>query len=404
MSTTEIIIVGGSLAGLSLALACARRGMHVRVLERSEGRVTGGDSLSVDLDVVTAVVGHDPRVEPVLPVVPAYRELTTWPALYNWLRDLALATSAITLEEGKTVVQVETLGTIARATLDDGTQRTGAVIIGADGYRSTVRQAITPKAPYARYAGYLVWRGLVEESSLSQPVSWPSDGGLWIDLVGGYRLVAAVLPGRDGSMEPGRRQVTFAWFDVHHNELVRRSGCLTPEGEIVGTLGRRTIDETVRNELAALTPQLWPEVWAEAVAVGVSSSEVLSGAPIAEYKPTQLASGLLAIIGDAAHVVSPMTGRGFLTGVEDGGLLARILADRQPGNRAFKHYNNMNGFGCRSWRLWSIIRQKSAPALCDIPRINQEAWHNRATALMSSPFVVWCPSAIAALSPPSSAV
>lgn len=344
MSTTEIIIVGGSLAGLSLALACARRGMHVRVLERSKGRVTGGDSLSVDLDVVSAVVGHDPRVEPVLPVVPAYRELTTWPALYNWLRDLALATPSITLEEGKTVVQVETFGTVARATLDDGSHRTAAVIIGADGYRSVVRQAIAPQAPYARYAGYLVWRGLVEESALSRPVSWPADGGLWIDFVEGYRLVAAVLPGRDGSMKPGERQVTFAWFDVHHNELLRQTGCLTLKGEIVGTLGRRTIEKKTRTELATLAPQVWPEMWAEAVTVGVSSSEVLSGAPIAEYKPTQLANGLLAIIGDAAHVVSPMTGRGFLTGVEDAGLLAKVLAEREPEEffaRALQRYERL---------------------------------------------------------------
>lgn len=330
MNSQDIIIIGGSLAGLSLALACATKGIPVRVLERSEGRVTGGDSLSIDLDVVAAVVGHDPRVEPILPVVPAYRELTTWPALYNWLRDLALSTPEITLEEGQTVTQVENMGTTARVTLADGTQRMAAAVIGADGYRSVVRKAINPQAPYARYAGYLVWRGLVEEKALSRPIDWPSDGGLWIDFVEGYRLVAAVLPGRDGSVEPGQRQATFAWFDVHHDELLRQTGCLTEAGHIVGTLGRRTIDADVRNKLAALAPKLWPATWAEAVTLGVASNEVLSGAPIAEYRPMQLASGLLAIIGDAAHVVSPMTGRGFLTGVEDAGLLARVLAERDP--------------------------------------------------------------------------
>ena len=61
---------------------------------------------------------------------------------------------------------------------------------------------------------------------------------------------------------------------------------------------------------------------------GVRSTEVLSGAPIAEYMPPRLAHGALAIVGDAAHVVSPMTGRGYLTGVEDATLLAGTLADR----------------------------------------------------------------------------
>ena len=36
----------------------------------------------------------------------------------------------------------------------------------------------------------------------------------------------------------------------------------------------------------------------------------------------------LAIVGDAAHIVSPMTGRGFATAVEDAAVLADMLADR----------------------------------------------------------------------------
>ena len=331
MSTShpDIIVVGGSLAGLTLALACAARGVPVRVVERSARRVHGGDSLSIDLAAVAATVGHDPRAQPVLPVVPAYRELTTWPALYSWLHDRAAGAAGITLEEGKAVTSVTDLGDRAQISLSDGRQELAAAVIGADGYHSTVRQTISPDAPLARYAGYLVWRGLVDERALTRPVPWPSDGGLWIEFAGGYRLVAAVLPGRDGSVEVGRRQVTFAWFDVHREDLLRRTHCLTADGYIVGTLGRRTIDDDVRTELLALIPRLWPAAWAEAVAVGVRSTDALSGAPIAEYKPERLARGALAIVGDAAHVVSPMTGRGFATGVEDAAMLAQLLADRR---------------------------------------------------------------------------
>ncbi|EHD19981.1 MULTISPECIES: FAD-dependent monooxygenase [Brenneria] len=338
---SEITIVGGSLAGLTLALACASRGVSVRIVERAVGHRHGGDSLSIDLDAVAATVGHDPRAQPVLPVVPAYRELTTWPALYAWLRDRVAATPGIVLEEGRAVASVTDLGDRARIVFADGTERITAAVIGADGYRSVVRRAISPEGPFARYAGYLVWRGLVEERALARPVPWPSDGGLWIEFVDGYRLVAATLPGRDGSVEAGRRQITFAWFDVHRDELLRRTGCLTADGHIVGTLGRGMIENKVREELAALAPRLWPAAWAEAVAAGVRSSAVLSGAPIAEYQPPRLARGALAVVGDAAHVVSPMTGRGYLTGVEDAAVLARILASRktaEPIAAAFARY------------------------------------------------------------------
>lgn len=174
--SSEITIIGGSLAGLTLALACARRNVPVRIIERTTGHVHGGDSLSIDLDVVAATVGYDPRTQPVLPVVPAYRELTTWPALYAWLRGRVAATPGIVVEEGRAVASLMDLGDCARVTFADGSERIAAAVIGADGYRSVVRRAIAPEDPFARYAGYLVWRGLIEERALTHPVPWPSDG------------------------------------------------------------------------------------------------------------------------------------------------------------------------------------------------------------------------------------
>lgn len=328
---SKIIVVGGSLTGLTLALACAARGVPVHVVERSPSRVHGGDSLSIDLAALAATVGRDPRAQPVLPVVPAYRDrdLVTWPALYSWLHDRAAETSGIVLEEGKAVTSVTDPGDQVRISFADGTESVADAVIGADGYHSIVRRVIAPDASKAHYAGYMAWRGLVDERTLTRPAPWSSNGGLWIEYVGGYRLVAAVLPGRDGSVRTGERQVTFAWFDVHQEELLRRTGCLTADGYVVKTLGRRMIDEKTRAELGALIPQLWPAAWAEAVTVGVRSIDALSGALIAEYEPERLARGALAIVGDAAHVVSPMTGVGFATGVEDAAVLARLLADRR---------------------------------------------------------------------------
>jgi len=83
-------------------------------------------------------------------------------------------------------------------------------------------------------------------------------------------------------------------------------------------------------ELAAAAPRLWPTVWVEAVTAGVQSTTVLSGSPIAEYMPSRLARGTLAIVGAAAHAVSPMTGRGHLTGVEDAAPQAKLLASKPP--------------------------------------------------------------------------
>lgn len=331
-SHPDIIVVGASLAGLTFALACAKHGVPVRVLERAERRVHGGDNLSVNLASIAAAVGCDPRSAPQLPVVRAYRDrhLTAWPALYDWLRDRAGEAPGITLMENMTVSAVESGHDKATVVLADGSTLSADAVIGADGYRSTVRRAIAPELPHARYAGYIVWRGLIEEKMLPSPVDWPSNGGLWIEFSQGYRLVAAVLPGRDGSLDPGQRQVTFAWFDAGREALLRRTHCLTEDGYVVGTLGADAIGDDVRDELARLAPRVWPDPWVDAVTAGVRAAGTMRGAPIAEYRPDRLASGPLAIIGDAAHVLSPMTGSGYATGVEDAAYLAGLLAGVAP--------------------------------------------------------------------------
>lgn len=326
----DILVVGGSLSGLTFALASASRGVPVRVVERAERRTLGGDNLNIDLAAIARAVNCDPRTGAKLPVVRAFRDrhLTTWPALYRWLRDRAGAMPAIALDENRAVASVEADGARAIVTFTDGTSTTADAVIGADGYHSIVRHTVAPEQPLASYAGYLVWRGLVEEASLTAPVAWPTDGGLWITLERGYRLVAAVLPGRDGSRDVGRRQVTFAWFDGRRDDLLRRTGCLDADGHVIGTLSAAAISAEMREELSALVPGLWPDPWAEAVAFGVRTPGAMRGAPIAEYRPERLAAGPLAIIGDAAHGVSPMTGSGYATAVDDAFVLGTMLAAR----------------------------------------------------------------------------
>lgn len=325
----KIVIIGASLAGLSLALACAKYGLSVRLFERSTHRTSGGDSLSVHLESLANTTGHDPRNSPALTVVPAYRDrhLTTWPALYAWLHQRVDESARITLKRGKNLISAQDLGHCVQLNFADGTQGNADVVIGADGYSSSIRRVVAPEAANANYAGYIVWRGLVEESKLLQPIALSSDQGLWIDYVKGYRLVAAILPGRDGSLVIGRRQITFAWFEEGRRDLLEHKTCVTADGYVIGTLGRGNIDAEIRQELGARVKKVWPKVWAESVEFGVQSADALSGSPIAEYQPVRLAKGRLAIIGDAAHAVSPMTGSGFASSVEDAAVLSKLLAE-----------------------------------------------------------------------------
>ena len=128
------------------------------MIERTVRKAHGGDNLSVDLASIAAATGCDPRSEPRLPVVHAYRDrhLTSWPALYRWLRDRAGEAPGVTLEEDKTVASVKSEGDKAILTFTDGATASADAVIGADGYHSTIRRAVAPELPLARYAGYIV--------------------------------------------------------------------------------------------------------------------------------------------------------------------------------------------------------------------------------------------------------
>ena len=90
-----------------------------------------------------------------------------------------------------------------------------------------------------------------------------------------------------------------------------------------GDVPQQTLDELAR------AAKRWPRPWRDAIRLSIAKRQVL-GTPIAEYVPLRLASGRLAIVGNAAHVPTPMTGKGFDASVCDAEVLARMLREATP--------------------------------------------------------------------------
>ena len=99
----RVVVVGGSLVGLSMGIALAQQGAVVTVLERTpRAGYEGGGGLGVDVDLlneVTGLVGSPPVCQG------ADRATTAWPLLVGWLEAQAQTVPDVEIRRGAEVVE-----------------------------------------------------------------------------------------------------------------------------------------------------------------------------------------------------------------------------------------------------------------------------------------------------------
>jgi len=329
---STVVVVGGSLTGLALAAALARVGVTVKVVEQTFGQERGGTGLGVDRGLLTAVTGIDATKNdhvPALSVVRTHRETTTWEAIHRWLRSVVRVIEGVEVIEGTRVDDVRQSETSARAQ-GPGIDLEADLVLGADGYRSVVRRAVDPRHPVAPYGGFVLWRGLVPENTV-KPDDRDSLGGGLLPSAATARLVAYYVPGAGGDARPGKRRITFAWYDATRTEWLRERGFLRGN-EVTSSVPPEAIDGELREELRALSARWRPP--ASDVLAAAIEDQIIFGTPLAQYLPERLANGRIAIVGDAAHVASPMVGAGLVNGLLDCAAVAGVLKGIRSGSRA----------------------------------------------------------------------
>ncbi|WP_170065860.1 FAD-dependent oxidoreductase [Novosphingobium guangzhouense] len=322
--TSPIIVAGGGIAGLTVALSLLRQGRQVIVLEqtRAIGDVGAGISLgartsralyALGIEAALKAVSDTPqgsaafdyRTGEVLGGAYARRN---WSAadmadvnmlhradLFDVLKAAIDAIDPQAVRLGHRLERYEQDEAGVTVHLSDGDILSGSVLIGADGLRSTVRSQMTGEVT-PRATGRVAYRFLVPMAQAA-PFMGAGPAGIYV----GSRVALGRYVIRKGTLV---NCVAFA----HRPDVSSESWS----------------QRATRDELMALFDGWHPDVRGLASAAPLERT-----ARWALYDRDPLDTwidGRVTLIGDAAHPLIPFLGLGAAMGVEDAIIMARAFA------------------------------------------------------------------------------
>ncbi|MER6952102.1 FAD-dependent monooxygenase [Nonomuraea sp. NPDC000554] len=321
----RIVVVGAGLGGVSAAVGLHRQGHEVTLCERgAELREAGtavvvmpngvraldalGLSDHVRGQAMPAVSGglRDWRGRPLLVTDAAQAQRTVGPSVAVSRAELHRALRApLPAELVRTATPVQRLEpdhTEVSVISDDRPVARADAVIVADGIGSTLRGRLFPQHPGLRQVGRLDLRGML-----------PRPAGLDVT-----ELLAGIMVDR-------RTGAMFGLFPVGESDLYWFTDSAlhgTPPGA-----------DEARRQVLSLMADWHPAVPALLEATPPADIYVDAIACLAEPLPS-FAVGRVALLGDAAHAMTPDLGQGASQAFEDAAAVTRHLADAGPADVA----------------------------------------------------------------------
>jgi 2-polyprenyl-6-methoxyphenol hydroxylase-like FAD-dependent oxidoreductase len=245
----------------------------------------------------------------------------SWGRLHGLLRNVLPDACYVA---GAEFVRLEQDRDEVRAYFADGRMQTADLLIAADGSRSTVRAQLWPEIRPV-YAGYVGWRGLVEEADLSPEAHAALFERFAFLLPPGEQMLGYPVTGPNDAVELGRRRYNFVWYRPvdETRELPRlltdAAGRYHPEG-IPPPLIRREVLAELNRAAEALLSRAFAEI------VRIARQPFFQA--IVDLESARLALGRVVLLGDAAFVARPHCGMGVTKAAGDAVALTRALKAR----------------------------------------------------------------------------
>lgn len=356
----RVVIAGGGIAGLALAIELQHRGADVALVEQADAFSEVGAGIWLTANAVKALerLGVDVSRRSVATQLLTYNDYETDELLYvtdlaraerrygakahfvhraDLLAGLVEAVDPAALRVASRVVAVEQGPRSASVVLADGTRVAGDAVVGADGLRSTVRAALFGEAE-PELSGIVAWRSIVPFERVAGLGLEPACQHLWL----------------------GARRTTVS-YPLRQNELYNFVG-LVPAEEVTPESWAQS------GSLAALRRSFAGACGRLAGIVDAIDAAFVTGlcyrAPLPDW-----GVGRVGLVGDAAHPALPTAGQGAAMGLEDAVVLAECLVRHGAGGVAEGFAEFAARRRARTGRVLAVSRSNAQMLTFDTPEL-----------------------------------
>jgi 2-polyprenyl-6-methoxyphenol hydroxylase-like FAD-dependent oxidoreductase len=343
------IVIGGSIAGLFVGAFLRRIGWQVDIYERSSIELIGRgvgifathlelfEALdkcgagTVDIGVIVYKRITFDRKGDVIAEKPQLQIVTSW----DRLRQVLLkAIDRQRYHFGYMFERVEQDGNGVQVHFANGRRERAALLVGCDGFRSSVRAHLAPQVQPI-YSGYYIWRGAPNESDLSPDTRRTMFPYYSFFLGDQLQALGYPISGADDELRAGHRRYNWAWFRVADADKLKQM-CVDDQGRehefgVPPPLVRKDVVAQMRADAETLLPPQYLDC--------LRHIDQPFFTPVYDFCSPSLVSGRVALVGDAASTPRPHIGFGVSKAGAEAQALAEVLSNHDDIDRALAAYD-----------------------------------------------------------------
>ena len=343
----QVMVIGGGISGLTMALSLHQAGIPVRVYEASRNVLPLGVGINLQPNAVReldelglgarlAAVGNSTRALCFFNKFGQliWREPRGLAAGYRWpqvsihrgrLQVLLLDAAreklgADNIRTGWRLAGFEQRGNAVTATFADpegrglGTE-TADILIGADGIHGAVRPCFYPDEGEPRFHSQLLWRAATEAP--------PYLGGDAMAIAGHFHQRLITYPIARSQADPEKMLINWIWQMTVEGDLVERE-------DWNKKVGREKFWQHIKD---------WRFDWLDVPRLVEGTAEIFEF-PLVDRDPVERWSfGRVTLIGDAAHPMQPTGSQAGSQAIIDARALTQALMTIADPVEALAHYD-----------------------------------------------------------------